>query len=548
MSSIIKDILNLCLTATQSDFAFILKLKKNRYEIPFITDKIERRDIKLDNFCEKLIEQEDLSLTELQKIDEFTDFSSHYNFKYAFITQFTDQKERMLLLIFRELDEKYTQNEIAVFNQTKRILNRHLDLGEKDLSGLLNDYNHAAFICNTEGRLLQANAQFDILFEKEKFSTGDIITEKLQLFDSNGDELNYDDFPFIKALRRNEIVQEKELRYNLNESNYKWLRFYSTPIKNDEGKFDKVISSLLDVTDIVESRLKIKRTLDNLDSIIYSADKDGKDIQFFAGAFEKIFGYKQDLNGKLRFAVLRRVNKKDIPALKNFREELKKKKNAVVEYQFIDFNGKEKYLRHTGIPVIQNDEIIRYVGVISDITEEKSMRKELEKSEEKFRILLETANNLIFSLDNYGYFKLINKNGAKALSYTVNEMRGKHFLQFVAEEDKSDVAIAIQNLLHAESVVKFEASFVNKFGHKIIFEIQAVPTKENNEINGMLGIGRNITDRIKSESKLKELNNKLIEANRIISIERDRAKDQITMLEELNRLKNEFVSNVSHEL
>jgi signal transduction histidine kinase len=34
----------------------------------------------------------------------------------------------------------------------------------------------------------------------------------------------------------------------------------------------------------------------------------------------------------------------------------------------------------------------------------------------------------------------------------------------------------------------------------------------------------------------------------MISIEQDRAKQQITVLEELNRLKNEFISNVSHEL
>ena len=64
----------------------------------------------------------------------------------------------------------------------------------------------------------------------------------------------------------------------------------------------------------------------------------------------------------------------------------------------------------------------------------------------------------------------------------------------------------------------------------------------------MIAIGRNITARRIDENKLKELNAKLIEANRINQIERDRAKHQISVLEELNKLKNEFISNVSHEL
>ena len=48
--------------------------------------------------------------------------------------------------------------------------------------------------------------------------------------------------------------------------------------------------------------------------------------------------------------------------------------------------------------------------------------------------------------------------------------------------------------------------------------------------------------------KIRDLNSKLIEASRIISIERERARHKITVLEEVNKLKSEFISNVSHEL
>ena len=171
-----------------------------------------------------------------------------------------------------------------------------------------------------------------------------------------------------------------------------------------------------------------------------------------------------------------------------------------------------------------------------------------ESSESRLRNLIETAEDLIFSLDNYGNFLSVNNNGALSLDYKPEEIMGKHFLEFVDEDDKVEVAKSFQEALKAENVTTFEVSFMSKFGKKIIFEINGHFLSNKDQVTGLLGIGRNITQRRNYEDKMKELNSKLIEANRLISIERDRAKQQISVLEELNRLKNEFVSNISHEL
>ena len=90
--------------------------------------------------------------------------------------------------------------------------------------------------------------------------------------------------------------------------------------------------------------------------------------------------------------------------------------------------------------------------------------------------------------------------------------------------------------------------FKSKYNKTIVFEVNARAILENGKVDGLIGIGRNVTAKRFDQEKMKDLNNKLIEANRLISIERDRAKQKISILEELNRLKNEFVSNISHEL
>lgn len=50
------------------------------------------------------------------------------------------------------------------------------------------------------------------------------------------------------------------------------------------------------------------------------------------------------------------------------------------------------------------------------------------------------------------------------------------------------------------------------------------------------------------EAIINDLKPKLIESERLLSIERHRAHQQKSLLVELNKLKNEFISNISHEL
>lgn len=61
-------------------------------------------------------------------------------------------------------------------------------------------------------------------------------------------------------------------------------------------------------------------------------------------------------------------------------------------------------------------------------------------------------------------------------------------------------------------------------------------------------IGKNITQIRAITDEIENLRMKLIEAYRLISIERQRANQRKSILEELNKMKNDFVSNISHEL
>lgn len=89
---------------------------------------------------------------------------------------------------------------------------------------------------------------------------------------------------------------------------------------------------------------------------------------------------------------------------------------------------------------------------------------------------------------------------------------------------------------------------VPKFGPEQLFSFILHPIVKDEKLTGIISVGTNITGNNLNKKKIEELNAKLTEAYRINSIERDRAEQQISILSELNKLKNEFISNVSHEL
>jgi len=313
---------------------------------------------------------------------------------------------------------------------------------------------------------------------------------------------------------------------------------------------DKMTELLNNFTDPTGTDLQqnIIDTIANVKIILYSINAADFKFDFITEAIRNLFGYLPEEIYKSKFLFLKSIHQDDFKKFKNFVRTLKNSMETAVEYRLFDRFGKEHWVRNTGFPIIKNGIILRFVGVINEITEEKLVQLRLINSEERFRVLIDTAEDLIFTLDGFGYFNMVNKNGINILGYTSKEMIGKHFLEFIDKDNQAKVAEAFTKILHFTGITTFEAVFLDRFNKEITFEINAKPIFDNGQVSGVLSIGRNISNRKINENKIRELNSKLIEASRIISIERERVKHKINVLEELNKLKSEFISNVSHEL
>jgi PAS domain S-box-containing protein len=164
-----------------------------------------------------------------------------------------------------------------------------------------------------------------------------------------------------------------------------------------------------------------------------------------------------------------------------------------------------------------------------------------------FSTLLSSYNDLLFVLDENGYILAVSKAGALSLDYSDIDMRGKHLLEFVKTEQKPVLMEALKKTLVTEINLDLEVNLIGKYENEIPFHITCALIKDRDKLVGMLGTGKNLKELNTLKHKNIELFSRLTEASRLIEIEKSRSDIYKDVLADLNRLRNDFVSNLSHE-
>lgn len=171
-----------------------------------------------------------------------------------------------------------------------------------------------------------------------------------------------------------------------------------------------------------------------------------------------------------------------------------------------------------------------------------------EKFTECAKALFDISEDLVFILDSNGKIMEINQHGAASLDYKPEELKNKSFLELIHENDKALAASGFSRIIKEKKSYSLNVKLNSKLNRELTYQLDIKPVFNDDVITGVVGAGKNITLKSKYENSIIDYRNKLIEAERLLDIERSRQNDKESALDELNKLKNSFISNISHEL
>ena len=146
-----------------------------------------------------------------------------------------------------------------------------------------------------------------------------------------------------------------------------------------------------------------------------------------------------------------------------------------------------------------------FIGIVNDITERKRMEKKVRESEKQYRTLVENASDIVFRMDDSGYFTFINHVTLRVTGYEESEIIGKHYMMLMRPDmHKKALKLVSNQLLKKIQNTYYEFPILAKDGHEIWLGQNTQLIMENGHVSGFQAVARDITEQKKAEQRLQE--------------------------------------------
>ncbi len=165
--------------------------------------------------------------------------------------------------------------------------------------------------------------------------------------------------------------------------------------------------------------------------------------------------------------------------------------------------------------------LVGFAKITRDLTDRKAAEEELRRSEERFRLLIQSVNDYaIYMLDPSGTVVSWNPGAERFKGYTADEIIGQHFSRFYTPDDR-DAGVPTTALRTALNEGKFEAEGwrMRKDGSRFWASVVIDPVRSLD--GGLLGfakITRDLTERKKAQEELEQTRERFLQSQKMEAI------------------------------
>lgn len=211
-----------------------------------------------------------------------------------------------------------------------------------------------------------------------------------------------------------------------------------------------------------ESEEKFRALVETTSDFLWEVDAAGV-YTYVSPQIRQILGYEpEELLGKTPFAIMPPDEAERVAGELN-RCISSRVPIAALENRVWKKDGSIVILETSGTFMAANDGSFRgYRGIDRDITRRKQAEEALREKTEELDQYFTTSLDLFCIADTDGYFRRLNPEWERTLGYTITELEGKRFLDFVHPDDLPATIASIADLSSQKEVL----NFTNRYRHK----------------------------------------------------------------------------------
>jgi PAS domain S-box-containing protein len=288
----------------------------------------------------------------------------------------------------------------------------------------------------------------------------------------------------------------------------RWVRAFTFPVKDESGNIREVVLMHEDITARKRAEEAAERWADVFEHVQWGAvigSEDGSKLVMMNPAYAQMHGYAvEELVGRPLVDVF----------APEARAELAEHIRVTRGRGHHTFESLHIRKDGTVFPVQVETSAIRDAGGrvlflaahVQDITERKKIEEEARRGEEKYRSLLENANDIIYAHDLEGNYLTINRACEVITGYTREEiLGGLNIAQVVAPEHLEMAREMTRRKLADPSPTVYEVDIITKDGRRLTIEVSTRVARQGGEPVAVEGIARDVTERKRAETALKFL-------------------------------------------
>ncbi len=366
-------------------------------------------------------------------------------------------------------------------------------------------------------RILNSACRDFLGIQDEPSYVGTILGEPKQTWqdlDRDGRLVTLDELPLARALA-GMTIRNKEFSVRRKDGTQRWELVSAAPIYNRSGELIAGFAIFPDITqrkqaeaELQASRARLRAIFDNAGSAVLLTDVEGHYIEC-NDRWANMLGYS--LGEIYQVRDLDMVYPDDVASLRERRRALVLGQidGYQLEKRFIRKDGSVFWGRLSVTPIRRQDGTVEAtIGIVHDVTERKQTEEALAHERKLLRTLIDIMPDTIYVKDVQSRFlvgnmELVHKLGAA----TPEDILGKSDLDFHPPElaaqyyaDEQAIFRSGQPLINREEMVLDRAT-----GKLFWNSATKVPMRDaQGNLIGLVGIGRDITERKRSDEVLRE--------------------------------------------
>ena len=389
--------------------------------------------------------------------------------------------------------------------------------GEARLRAVLQSLSDGVAAISAEGQALFVNDAmarmlgFASVDELPQLSLAETMT-RIEAFTEEGRPLAFSERPLVRALH-GETVNDVPLRLRqpLRRRDVDVINT-TIPVRDAQGAVTMAVVRMRDVSELRKtvgalqaSQARYEMAMRAVDAMVYDWDLATGRVER-SGGVEGVVGFRPDEVESTSDWWRARIHPDDQPnAGAQIRAELSERQERhVSEYRVRHRDGHWVHVADRGIVVYDAvGKAVRIVGSIVDVTQSRAAQSALRENEERYRSLIENANDIVATMDLTLCFTSVNAAVERVLGYAPSEIVGQPLSRFVAPDQIGAHRDLLSTKLSRDTAIRHEMQLVGRDGSTwFTLEVSSrLLTDEQGLPIAIHAIARDVTERKEAEAR-----------------------------------------------